>query len=1375
MPAAAGVKKKKKRSLVQQAGHVLASAGEGALDVLGMPQRLVESAIMSPARELGELLDPGRFELATGQKASPSLAQALGLSGNQKANVSSYFNDFNVFGKPGTANEIGTLGTLARIGTQLTFTVASDPLMKIGVGAVTAPRRVEQAIEAGRSAVKTAEELKKGSALAETLAKLGFTSGTRIRGGTEMLGRLAEVSPNMQGAASMIERSASNWDDAAKAALGYTSRLTVRGHKGQVITIPGTERIGAALSSAGDPGKVALNALLGGRNLGNRTRAAADAKAEVGRLMPALRGAAREELHGNPFVTLAGVEPVKMENAVRNTWLAHGADKTKALVAGVMDAKAAEYIGQHFTGALDRRALLSMEDMGSSMLRDETSPLSMAAAEIKAKVLKDLAEGVALKGTGRVVATPLDDDALEAFARTWDTTIKAWANTGALTNRQAGMDLPKVIEGLASRAGASAGGKRVLDDLMAFKEAAGHTSVIDDAVIKSLFAKHEKDLDEAISAAIAAGVKPAAKEARRVIRQSEKEAARLAKTKALTDSLLDTTSRNLPVDGITGKPMEHIKSILPEGHAIDLGALGKGTEEFMTKAQAAEGALRFEAPKLPALQQAMLDAKAEAERVLAMGEGLPGKVKIGPEAKRMRELLAPSKQAGTRAKSLEDALADAHRVVDGLTLPKAVAAKAEDLPKFKALVEQEAQRKAMEAMVQAAKQKGSLAELGITDIKAFNAKSMELRQILESQMQDLRNAVAANPGAAEDVKAAIDALAALHPELGSVTEKYLAKAAATNKAPVQQELKDVLANTVERAKAEAGLKADALKTNAEYQRLQAAVVGGKRQNAEAVALRKAWEEALTNTKKALAEKTKAAVTHKMMVDDLMLQRASATKALRDYEANLAALRDIAENPTLKYAPDVVEHAKRQLEDAATQLSTRAQIINLHQGTLLREELVKAGVAKEWLTGPDADLAYHELVLKFQEQGLDTFRAYGLDQGPGEIWTSKNFTRFLNAKQQHVQFSRVSRVWRSWAILRPGFSNRNFIGAFMNNLADGTQVKHYRQAAKWAALLERGEDLPPQAREWMVDVAANELKRTSRMADLTEHATSLAKVDEFTTKASTFLDTHAIPKLTMTSLTPGAGRVPLAEAKLVPVEENVRLAQFLALREQGLDYTTAMERVRAVHFDYTDLSTFDRNVRKHIPFWTYRSRNLPMQVQMMMHNPTYSRGLLMGREGLRANDNDQSNIPPWVGGLAMPWGGTVLDLNNYIPASDLIKMSDSATQLGSNPYVMADVAAGMFGGPAVSTTALVFNRSLYTHQNIVDPTLSGPERAVATLMYALKQSGAPGEVTINWPKLLGPLLGKGTLHDKMLTPGGVPVSVASRGLGILPGVKTYEPR
>jgi hypothetical protein len=69
-----------------------------------------------------------------------------------------------------------------------------------------------------------------------------------------------------------------------------------------------------------------------------------------------------------------------------------------------------------------------------------------------------------------------------------------------------------------------------------------------------------------------------------------------------------------------------------------------------------------------------------------------------------------------------------------------------------------------------------------------------------------------------------------------------------------------------------------------------------------------------------------------------------------------------------------------------------------------------------------------------------------------------------------------------------------------------------------------------------------------------------------------------------------------------VEGALRLGMALDSMAKGQNVAAALERVTRFHFDYSRLSTFDHTARRLIPFWTFMSRNIPLQIESMWLRP-----------------------------------------------------------------------------------------------------------------------------------------------------------------------------
>lgn len=69
------------------------------------------------------------------------------------------------------------------------------------------------------------------------------------------------------------------------------------------------------------------------------------------------------------------------------------------------------------------------------------------------------------------------------------------------------------------------------------------------------------------------------------------------------------------------------------------------------------------------------------------------------------------------------------------------------------------------------------------------------------------------------------------------------------------------------------------------------------------------------------------------------------------------------------------------------------------------------------------------------------------------------------------------------------------------------------------------------------------------------------------------------------------------------EDLPRLATAIHALREGATYEEAAAKVAGAHFDYADLTPFERNVARRImPFYTWTARNVPLQAKRLVTNP-----------------------------------------------------------------------------------------------------------------------------------------------------------------------------
>lgn len=89
---------------------------------------------------------------------------------------------------------------------------------------------------------------------------------------------------------------------------------------------------------------------------------------------------------------------------------------------------------------------------------------------------------------------------------------------------------------------------------------------------------------------------------------------------------------------------------------------------------------------------------------------------------------------------------------------------------------------------------------------------------------------------------------------------------------------------------------------------------------------------------------------------------------------------------------------------------------------------------------------------------------------------------------------------------------------------------------------------------------------------------------------------------------------LEDAADVGIEEWMRFSLGAHVMSDGRSLDSAIDLINKAHFDYSDLSNFDRIMRDSMfPFWTFMSRNLPLQMEMLVKRPQAFNNLVAWQE------------------------------------------------------------------------------------------------------------------------------------------------------------------
>lgn len=113
----------------------------------------------------------------------------------------------------------------------------------------------------------------------------------------------------------------------------------------------------------------------------------------------------------------------------------------------------------------------------------------------------------------------------------------------------------------------------------------------------------------------------------------------------------------------------------------------------------------------------------------------------------------------------------------------------------------------------------------------------------------------------------------------------------------------------------------------------------------------------------------------------------------------------------------------------------------------------------------------------------------------------------------------------------------------------------------------------------------------------------------------------------------------------------------------------LDDIAKYHFDYSDLSAFERNVgRRVVPFYTWTRRNIPLQVELLMTQPRGIQRYMAVKRNLELGTPEEGIVPSYFGEQMMirtPWTtkGSRMYGTIDLPFKDPLKLVDPGQALG----------------------------------------------------------------------------------------------------------------
>ena len=374
---------------------------------------------------------------------------------------------------------------------------------------------------------------------------------------------------------------------------------------------------------------------------------------------------------------------------------------------------------------------------------------------------------------------------------------------------------------------------------------------------------------------------------------------------------------------------------------------------------------------------------------------------------------------------------------------------------------------------------------------------------------------------------------------------------------------------------------------------------------------------------------------------IMKQQARDEGKLGSY-GMLEGMADVKSAGNWRGLLDDLEHIGNQLDGATPEMVQAANLlVDAHDKMRFIDEIgwgpqtndafmdaAKRGVITP-ATVEQIDEGFKKIANELFAEGDEVFVRNELVPMYQNVVSVVEDSKFWDALDEYTK------LFKAWATARPGFHVRNAMGAMFMNAVAGVGARDHLDAIR---LFKRLEKDP----EGYLD----QLQALAKIGD----TRAKAQYDAITAAMGSGMGSVSTSEIGNVAARGVAGVAERASNNRWLrwnrkwgewVEGPARIAMALNTTRQGGDAAMALERIARYQFDYSQLSKFDRKMKQFIPFWTFMSRNLPLQLQEMWLNPrTYQRF-----DSAVRNFKDSENeglMPDWMrrgGGFALGenWG------------------------------------------------------------------------------------------------------------------------------------------
>ena len=319
---------------------------------------------------------------------------------------------------------------------------------------------------------------------------------------------------------------------------------------------------------------------------------------------------------------------------------------------------------------------------------------------------------------------------------------------------------------------------------------------------------------------------------------------------------------------------------------------------------------------------------------------------------------------------------------------------------------------------------------------------------------------------------------------------------------------------------------------------------------------------------------------------------------------------------------------------------------------------------------------------------------------------------------------ANRFFKTYAVLTPGFHVRNGLSAIFMNSADGVSLKTTTRGMKaWddfsRATVKNGKPDELAGKAYINKLQNSKNLRDRQIAQALDAVFGSGAGGRFTEAG--VAQAGALGGVSRTLLenlfTRGSQKTGAW------VEGSVRMGMAMDVIESGGSVNEAVSRISRVHFDYSQTSRLDDQAKVLIPFWSFVSRNMPLQIMQTWSRPQK----YLAYEHLKNNVPNGSVNEEEVPGYIQDGGGFGFDMGPFNWLEPDLPHTRVVEDIERYSNVLQDPAAATSNFSPFLTAPIEYamNKDAFTGQSFDDETdwehVSNPLEVLAVLPAALTGS------------------------------------------------------